>query len=112
MRLHFCSMKQVVLFLLLVVFNSSVWATGNPLSTKRIDGYVIDKASGESLTGVRVAIDGMPFVAVTDEKGYFSLDIPLDANAQLIFEFVSFEKLAVSFPNNGQSLEVAMAEMP
>ena len=57
-----------------------------------ITGYVTDSNSNLFIPGVSVIVKGTTIGTVTDEKGYYNINVPIN-NAQLEFSFVGMKTL-------------------
>ncbi|MDE5890872.1 MAG: carboxypeptidase-like regulatory domain-containing protein, partial [Bacteroidales bacterium] len=75
------------------------------LAQVSVAGIVTDKATGEPLVGVSVAVQGTSAGVVTDIDGRFRADVPEDAS--LIFGYLGYRTLTV--PVDGRKmLEIVM----
>ncbi len=91
-----------------MIFEDNMIVITNKKQQKQntVTGTVTDVASGETLPGVNVTVQGTSIGAVTDLKGFFTIDVP-DANAVLVFSFVGYNTETVSIA--GQSkIDVTM----
>lgn len=82
--------KNLILFLMLIFFSSSVWAQ------KEVTGKVTDSQTSEPIPGVNVFIKGTNIGVVTDVQGDFILAVPSDETI-LVFSFIGYtnQELAV-----------------
>jgi hypothetical protein len=80
---------------------SSVYAGNddkNPAGAKKtvkVAGYVIDKATGETLSGVKIKPEGSEQSTYTNIDGYFEIEITGE-NPVLTADFVSYKQVAVA----------------
>jgi TonB-linked SusC/RagA family outer membrane protein len=68
---------------------------------QRVTGTVRDAASGVTLVGVSIMVEGTRIGTTSDGKGAFSLDIP-GTSANLIFSFIGYETQKLAY--SGQSV--------
>ena len=69
--------------------NLIVIAPETSIQQQRITGTVSDAATGESLPGVNIKIEGTTSGTVTDNNGRYTIDVP-SSNAVLIFSYVGY----------------------
>jgi hypothetical protein len=106
-------MKKIakkVLFALamIVITNGLILAEGNdPKNVKKVSGQVIDKATGETLTGVKVFIAGTDKAAYSDFDGSFQIEYDVTKDTQISVELISYETKAVKI----ESSEVQKIEL-
>ncbi len=88
-------MKSLTIKILLILFLAlSVKSTAQPL-TGTITGVVRDGATGETMPGVNVVIDGTLRGASTGADGEFRISAVEPGMYKLIFTFISYKPLAV-----------------
>lgn len=87
--------------------NLIVLAPKKSLQELNINGTVVDFATGESLIGVNVQVEGTTIGAVTDVDGKYSISVP-DKASVLIFSFIGYvtERIALT---GQQTLNIKMA---
>jgi CarboxypepD_reg-like domain len=84
-------MKQLILFLSLLLINTSVFAVNPRNDVMFISGTVTDQQSNESLAGVKVTVKGSSIVTYTDFNGSFFLpELPV-GEYELEFQYISYE---------------------
>jgi hypothetical protein len=85
-----------------VALSSNQRATKRPeqptLHTTHFQGYVVDEASGWSLSGVLVEADPASLHTLTNARGFFQLDLPIpsaapDARETLVFSLPGYASL-------------------
>lgn len=86
-------------FLSILLINNSVLADNDnqisgSKSTSKVAGYVIDKNTGEILTGVKIQTEGLEQSVYTNINGYFEIEIPADSK-ELTTDFVSYKSVTV-----------------
>jgi TonB-dependent starch-binding outer membrane protein SusC len=97
-------LTKLLCLILLIVLNLSGSLTANSQQVT-VTGRVTD-ASGESLPGVSVVIEGTTTGTVTDVEGKFSLVVP-NENAVIVFSFVGYSTSRI--PLEGRSvLEITL----
>lgn len=78
-------------------FNSTLIAHANEPSGKRIiSGKVVDKISGESLSGVKIQVKGTDTFCYTDLNGNYLMYVEPTKITQLCVEIVGYAPLNVS----------------
>lgn len=74
-----------------------------------VSGKVTSQQGGEPLPGVNVLIQGTGTGTVTDIEGNYTLDVPEDEKATLVFSFIGYTTQEIAL--NGRSeLDVALSE--
>ena len=102
-------MKTVAL--IIAVFSlTTVFAgnnNGDKLKSFSISGTVVD--NNESLTGVKILLDGKETVVYTDFDGNFTIDNVLAGEHTVSFSLITYNNKDVIFnPANESSLEVEL----
>jgi len=106
-------MKKLITVLSVIltvsVLSTSLFADndGVPASTKKnskITGYVFDKATGETLSGVKIKTDGET-VTYTDIDGYFEVEIS-GTSQNITADFVSYKQVTVNSKNDFLKIEL------
>jgi TonB-dependent starch-binding outer membrane protein SusC len=78
--------------------NLIVIAPRKELQQQEITGRVTDAATGESLPGVNVIVQGTTIGIVTNTQGNYSITVP-DRDAILVFSFVGYETRQIPLEN-------------
>ena len=73
-----------------------------------LKGWVRD-VKKQPIPGVTVKLVGLTIGTVTNEKGWFSLDLPLD-RGELEFSFVGYKKQQVKFTEKTDTLNIVLEE--
>tara|TARA_B110000091_G_C13739217_1_gene442553 strand:- start:900 stop:1217 length:318 start_codon:yes stop_codon:yes gene_type:complete len=95
----------IALFSLTTVFAGN--NNGDKLKSFSISGKVVD--SNESLTGVKILLDGKETVVYTDFEGNFTIDNVLAGEHTISFSLITYNNKEVTFnPANDNSLEVEL----
>jgi len=63
------------------------------LITSSVKGQIIDKTSGEALTGVAVKVNGLNEIVYTDFDGYFEIDNIRPGKYELSLNYISYKNL-------------------
>ena len=104
--IYFCrNKKQIImkknlltfLILMFVTFGiisaySAEGPNNPPIANAQITGQVNDNATGESLAGVTVAIEGTDQTTYTDLDGNFKFKGMLPGKYNLVFSYISYNK--------------------
>ncbi|MFH1119174.1 MAG: carboxypeptidase-like regulatory domain-containing protein [Bacteroidota bacterium] len=82
-----------------LIFNSLVFAEGNPtntpVATASVSGKVLDINSGEALAGVAVSVEGTELKVYTDLDGNFIINGIEPGSYNLILSMISYKKSLV-----------------
>jgi TonB-dependent starch-binding outer membrane protein SusC len=98
-------MRQKVLLLMLTLLSFSLaWS-----QSRQISGRVMKENSTEALTGVSVTVKGTKNGTSTNNEGRFTLNVPNENNAVLIFSSVGYKAKEVTVGGN-TTLEVVLTE--
>jgi hypothetical protein len=89
-------MKTVFLILTLVAVSTGIFAREPSVDALKegqvtIEGMVSDKLSGESLTGVKVWLEGSDAVGYTDFDGKFKIDNIKAGTYTVLVEYISYD---------------------
>ncbi|HRY99360.1 MAG TPA: carboxypeptidase-like regulatory domain-containing protein [Bacteroidales bacterium] len=91
-------MKSISILLFSFVFSLSLMAGANPTGTSApagtaaLNGYVLDRLSGEALGGVEITIEGTDQHFYTDFDGKFEIQGLAPGSYNLIVSYISYEK--------------------
>lgn len=95
----------IALFSLTTVFAGN--NNGDKLKNFSINGKVVD--NNESLTGVKIMLDGKETVVYTDFDGNFTIDNVLAGEHTISFSLITYNNKEVTFnPAKENSLEVEL----
>jgi TonB-dependent starch-binding outer membrane protein SusC len=75
-------MKSKIYFFLLLLFSFT-----SAISQKTVTG-IVTSDKGEALSGVTVSVKGAKTATTTNESGHYSIPVPSNANAVLVFSYV------------------------
>lgn len=66
--------------------------TANAQQTRRLEGKVTEQGSGDPLIGVSVLLKGTKVGATTNQDGKFSMQVPKEGAATLVFSYIGYIK--------------------
>lgn len=90
MACHLLSaMKHI--FSILLWLGVATWAYSQEKRT--ISGYIKDASNGESLIGVSVYVREIGNGTVTNDYGYYALNLPTGVSYTLVFNYIGYEKV-------------------
>ena len=92
---------------LLIAFNINAGVKEDPKRESTISAQVVDKESGEVLTGVCIMINGEKSNTYTDFEGFFELSLSEEVES-IELSFISYNNKSVSI---GQLLDSADARI-
>jgi hypothetical protein len=95
--LTFVTMKNTILFLLVLCLNLPVFAAGEEVMF--VNGTVTDKQTNETLAGVEVRVKGTSIVAYTDFDGKFFLPSLPAGTYELEFHYITYTSTLVVTDN-------------
>ena len=85
---------KIVILIGLLTF-SNVFASETGIQQTRISGTVTDASTGEPMPGVNVLLQGTTVGTLTDIDGKYTLTVPDQKNAILVFSFIGFSTVEV-----------------
>jgi TonB-linked SusC/RagA family outer membrane protein len=94
-NINFKVIDRIILLSTNPLIATSGIENGILLQQQKISGIVTDAATGESLPGVSVFVEGTTKGTVTGTDGKFSLDLP-NRKAVLVFSFIGYETQKIS----------------
>lgn len=84
-------MKRIVVLLIFtLLLVSGLTASNDPATTKLVSGKVIDKQTGEALTGVKIQVKGTNTYCYSDMEGSFTLSTT--TAAEVVIDMVGYEQ--------------------
>lgn len=83
--------KKATLPLLLLLSFFGLGLTSAQTTT--LFGYIRDAANGEMLTGASVKVPSLKKGTISDENGYFKLEVPASDSFTIIFSFVGYQTI-------------------
>lgn len=96
--------RKFCLFLLMCLCVSFAWS-----QNRKVSGRVIADSSMQSLSGVSVTLKGTQTAATTNNEGRYSITIPDNSNAVLVFSSVGYKRQELRVGNQ-TTVDVAMSE--
>ena len=102
---------RTIFLAITLLFLTTGFATNNneegKLKSFSISGKVFD--SNESLTGVKVMLDGKEIIVYTDFDGNFTLENVLPGEHTVSFSLITYNNKEIKFnPANNNTLEIKM----
>ncbi len=87
----------VVLFVQSNIFAENEKPNGEKKKTVKLQGKIIDKETGEALTGVKIFVNGEEKTVYSDFDGEFQLDALVSDDSQVTVTLISYEvkKIAI-----------------
>lgn len=76
---------------------------------QKVSGVIKDSATGETLVGVTVGVEGTRTGTYTDNKGAFTLTVPSPASV-LVISYIGYETLKVPI-NNQSNLDIKLVKV-
>lgn len=103
-------MKHALIILVAIFLGfSSVEASNKDNGKKVLCGKVVDKTTGEALTGVKVEIKGTNTFCYTDLNGAFVLSVNLDGKQEVEANVVGYEQLKVKANDLGFNKNISLS---
>jgi len=92
--------KGTILTAVLTVLVVGLMSVQPAMAFQSVSGQVVDAASGETLPGVNIVVQGTQIGTSTDAEGLYQLNVP-SLQDTLIFSFIGYERQVV--PINGRT---------
>jgi hypothetical protein len=97
-------MKTILAAIALLMISSGIFAIEPVTDVKSnavtaIEGFVCDRLSGESLTGVKVKLEGSEIVQYTDFDGKFRIENLKPGNYTIRVEYISYDSEKIETPS-------------
>ena len=84
-------------------------ATNSDKGKKVLCGKVIDKITGEALTGVKVEVKGTNTYCYTDLNGSFILSVNIDSKQEVEANLVGYEQLKLKTNDLGFNKDINLS---
>jgi hypothetical protein len=94
-------LRLLLLTMLFAIFNAFVYGQGGT-----INGYVYDLESGEPLEMANISVKGTQQGTISDENGFFSLQVPGEAEVTIQISFVGYKTIELNVIPGTRSLQV------
>lgn len=103
-------MKHALYILIaLFLFTSSVNANNSDKSKKTLCGKVVDKTTGEALSGVKVEVKGSNTYCYTDLNGNYILSVASDSKTEVIANVVGYEPTSIASTELGYFKDINLS---
>lgn len=83
------------LLLCIAILSTAIWAHAQ---SRTVTGIVTDAADGSALAGVTITIQGTRTATSTDERGFYSIDVP-DNQTILVFHAIGYTTQEITVGN-------------
>lgn len=99
------------LIILIIVFSSVIAANANngDKNKKVLCGKVMDKITGEILTGVKVEIKGTGNYCYSDMNGNFVLSVSIDVKQEVEANIVGYEHITLKTNDLGFNKDISLS---
>jgi carboxypeptidase-like protein len=84
--------KLIAILVFSFLFVLSLSAGNNPKGTKLVSGKVLDKQTGETLSGVKIQVKGTDTYCYTDMDGNFILSVNPSNTSEVIIDLVGYQQ--------------------
>ncbi|MFL5748274.1 MAG: SusC/RagA family TonB-linked outer membrane protein [Niastella sp.] len=95
-------MKSKMILLVLMLWTCSLFA-----QEQKVSGTITEKSTGSGLADVSVTVKGTSIGTRTNEKGFFSFQVPRPGDVQLEISLVGYSKKLVT-AKNGEPLSITL----
>ncbi len=106
-------MKHALVILSLFFFSVVAIANNNSDKNKKtLCGKVIDKTTGEALSGVKVEIKNSSINCYTDLNGNYILSVPADSKTEVQANVVGYEPITLQGSELGYFKDISLSPLP
>lgn len=84
--------KLIAILVFSFLFVLSLSAGNNPNGTKLVSGKVLDKQTGETLSGVKIQVKGTDTYCYTDMEGNFILSVNASNTSEVVIDLVGYQQ--------------------
>ena len=103
-------MKHALIILITLFLGlTTVVASNSDKNKKVLCGKVIDKTTGEALTGVKVEVKGTGIYCYTDLNGTFVLSVSTDSKQEVEANVVGYEQLKLKTNDLGFNTDINLS---
>lgn len=103
-------MKHTLIILITLFLGlTSVNASNKDNSKRVLCGKVVDKTTGEALTGVKVEVKGTGTYCYTDLNGNFVLSVSTDSKQEVEANIVGYEQLKLKTNDLGFNKDINLS---
>ena len=105
-------MKKLI-FLLGLIFSltTGLIASNDPNSTKLVSGKILDKQTGETLTGVKVQVKGTDTYCYSDMDGNFILSVNAPNASEVVIDMVGYEQITLKTKELSSSSDIVLSPL-
>lgn len=101
----------LVIIFSLVLAGTSIANNTSDKNKKTLCGKVVDKTTGEALSGVKVEVKGSNTFCYTDLNGNYVLSVPADIKEEVVANVVGYEPAAISSNELGYFKDITLAPL-
>jgi hypothetical protein len=101
-------MKHFLLIAITFFFFFNADASSRDKSKKIICGKVIDKTTGEALSGVKIEIRETGTYCYTDLNGNYSFSVPVDTKEEIEANIVGYEQAKLKTCDLGFNVDIPL----
>src|ERR1700741_149857 len=103
-------MKHAIIILITLFLGlTTVGAANSDKGKKVLCGKVVDKTTGEALTGVKVEVKGTNTFCYTDLNGKYILSVSTDAKQEVEANVVGYEQLKLKTNDLGFNTDISLS---
>jgi hypothetical protein len=103
-------MKHAVIILITLFLGFTTVSASNKDNGKKVlCGKVVDKTTGEALTGVKVEVKGTNTYCYTDLNGKYVLSISVDSKQEVEANVVGYEQLKLKTNDLGFNTDISLS---
>jgi hypothetical protein len=103
-------MKQIVIILITLFLGLTTVSASNTDNGKKVlCGTVIDKTTGEALTGVKVEVKGTNTFCYTDLNGKYVLTVSTDSKQEVEANVVGYEQIKLKTNELGFNTDISLS---
>jgi hypothetical protein len=83
-------------------------ANNDPVNLTLLSGKIIDKQTGETLTGVKIMLKGTDKYCYTDMNGCFTFAVSAASTAEVVLDMVGYEPATLKTAELSLGNEIAL----
>ncbi|HXU26777.1 MAG TPA: carboxypeptidase-like regulatory domain-containing protein [Bacteroidia bacterium] len=100
--------KLIAILVFSFLFVVSLSAGNSPKGTKLVSGKVLDKQTGETLTGVKIQVKGTDTYCYTDMEGNFILSVNTNNTLEVVVDMVGYEQTTLKTQELSLSSDIVL----
>jgi hypothetical protein len=101
--------RIIALLLFTCLLVSGITASNDPIKTRMVSGKIIDKQTGETLTGVKIQVKGTNTFCYSDMEGAFSFTTPI--TAEVVIDMVGYEQTTLKTNQLSISSDIVLSPL-